>query len=159
MEMYPDKKFYPDANSTLRIAYGKVRGYQPADAVWYTYYTTLSGIMEKDNPAIYDYDVPNKLRELYQTKDFGPYTQHGEVPVCFIANNHTAGGNSGSPVLNDEGHLIGINFDRAWEGVMSDLQYAPDICRNISLDIRYALFIIEKLAGATHLIEEMEIIR
>lgn len=159
MEMNPDKIFYPDANSTLRVAYGKIKGYSPRDAVSYTYYTTLDGIIEKDNPAIYDYNVPQRLRELYENKDFGPYTQDGEVPVCFIATNHTTGGNSGSPVLNADGQLIGLNFDRAWDGVMSDLQYDPEICRNISVDMRYVLFIIDKLAGAGHLIEEMDIVK
>ena len=120
--------------------------------------TTLKGIMEKDNPNIYDYDVPQKLRDLYKNRDFGPYTQDGEVPVCFIATNHTTGGNSGSPVLDAEGNLIGLNFDRAWEGVMSDMQYSPEICRNIAVDIRYVLFIIDKYAGAQRLIDEMVII-
>lgn len=158
MEMQPDRKFYADANSTLRVSYGKVQGYAPNDAVCYKHFTTLRGIMEKDNPDIYDYDVPERLREIYRLRDFGPYTQDGEVPVCFVATNHTTGGNSGSPVLNADGHLIGLNFDRAWDGVMSDLQYRPEICRNISVDIRYVLFIIDKLAGARHLIDEMEIV-
>ena len=153
MEMQPDKTFYPDANSTLRVAYGKIAGYHATDAVYYTHYTTLKGIMEKDNPNIYDYDVPQKLRDLYKNRDFGPYTQDGEVPVCFIATNHTTGGNSGSPVLDAEGNLIGLNFDRAWEGVMSDMQYSPEICRNIAVDIRYVLFIIDKYAGARRLID------
>lgn len=159
MEMQPNKTFYADANSTLRVAYGKIAGYNAMDAVYYKHYTTLAGIMEKDNPNIYDYDVPQKLRDLYKNKDFGPYTQDGEVPVCFIATNHTTGGNSGSPVLDAEGNLIGLNFDRAWEGVMSDMQYSPEICRNIAVDIRYVLFIIDKYAGAQHLIDEMVIIR
>ncbi len=159
MKMQPDKVFYPDANSTLRVAYGKVGGYSPYDAVYYKHYTTLGGIIEKDNPAIYDYDVPQKLRNIYTSKDFGPYTQNGEIPVCFIADNHTTGGNSGSPVLNAEGYLIGLNFDRAWDGVMSDIQYNPEICRNISVDIRYVLFIMDKLAGANNLISEMEIVK
>ena len=158
MEMNPDKVFYPDANSTLRVAYGKIGGYSPVDAVYYKHYTTLDGIMEKDNPDIYDYDVPQRMREIYKLKDFGSYTQDGQVPVCFIANNHTTGGNSGSPVLNAEGHLIGLNFDRAWDGVMSDMQYDPEICRNIAVDIRYVLFVIDKVAGARHLIEEMELV-
>jgi hypothetical protein len=157
--MQPEKVFYADANSTLRVTYGKVKGYSPNDGVYFKHYTTLNGIMEKDNPNIYDYNVPQKLREIYQNKDFGNYTQDGEVPVCFIATNHTTGGNSGSPVLNAEGHLIGVNFDRAWEGVMSDIQYDPEICRNISVDIRYVLFIMDKLAGAKHLIDEMVIVR
>lgn len=159
MEMNPEKVYYADANSTLRVAYGKVGGYSPADGVNYTYYTTLTGIMEKDRPEIYDYNIPQALRDAYARKDFGPYTQNGEVPVCFVANNHTTGGNSGSPVLNADGHLIGINFDRAWEGVMSDMQYDPEICRNIAVDIRYVLFVIDKVAGAGHLLNEMEIIR
>ncbi len=158
MKMHPERTFYADANSTLRVAYGKIQGYAPSDAVGYEYYTTLKGIMEKDNPEIYDYNVPDKLREIYRNRDFGPYTQDGEVPVCFIATNHTTGGNSGSPVLNAEGHLIGLNFDRAWDGVMSDLQYAPEICRNIAVDIRYVLFIMDKLAGAHHLIGEMVLV-
>jgi hypothetical protein len=158
MEFEKEKVFYPDANSTLRLTYGTVKGYFSKDAVYYTYYTTLKGIMEKDNPEIYDYNVPEKLRQLYKTKDYGRYTQDGEVPVCFIANNHTTGGNSGSPVINADGQLIGINFDRAWEGVASDLAFNPEQSRNISLDIRYALFIIDKFAGAGYLLKEMTII-
>ena len=158
MEMRQDKVFYPDANSTLRVAYGKIAGYEPRDGVRYLPFTTLSGIIEKDNPAIYDYNVPQRLKELYRAKDFGPYAQDGDVPVCFIATNHTTGGNSGSPVLDGEGNLVGINFDRAWEGVMSDMQYSPEICRNIAVDIRYVLFIIDKYAGAQRLIDEMDIV-
>jgi len=158
MEYEKERIFYPDANSTLRVTYGTVKGYFSKDAVYFTYYTTLKGIMEKDNPEIYDYDVPMKLRDLYNRKDFGRYTQNGEVPVCFIANNHTTGGNSGSPVINAEGQLIGVNFDRAWEGVASDLSFNPDQSRNISLDIRYALFLIDKFAGAGYLLKEMTII-
>jgi hypothetical protein len=158
MEFDKEKAFYPDANSTLRLTYGTVKGYFSKDAVYYTYYTTLKGIMEKDNPEIYDYNVPEKLRQLYKTKDYGHYTQDGEVPVCFIANNHTTGGNSGSPVINADGQLIGVNFDRAWEGVASDLSYNPEQSRNISLDIRYALFIIDKFAGAGYLLREMTIV-
>jgi hypothetical protein len=135
-----------------------VKGYKAKDAVYFTYYTTLKGIMEKNNPDIYDYDVPDKLKEIYQKRDFGRYTQDGEVPVCFIADNHTTGGNSGSPVINAEGQLIGVNFDRAWEGVASDMAFNPDQSRNISLDIRYALFIIDKFAGAGYLLKEMMII-
>jgi len=158
MEYDKERVFYPDANSSLRISYGTVKGYLSKDAVYLTHYTTLKGIMEKDNPDIYDYDVPDKLRELYINRDFGPYIQNGEVPVCFIANNHTTGGNSGSPVINADGHLIGVNFDRAWEGVASDLAFNPEQSRNISLDIRYALFIIDKFAGAGYLLDEMTII-
>ena len=158
MEFDKERVFYPDANSTLRVAYGKVMGYKSKDAVYFTHYTTLKGIMEKDNPEIFDYDVPDRLKELYAKKDFGRYTQDGEVPVCFIANNHTTGGNSGSPVINGDGQLIGVNFDRAWEGVASDMAFNPDQSRNISLDIRYALFIIDKFAGAGYLLNEMNIV-
>jgi hypothetical protein len=158
MEFEKDKVFYPDANSTLRVAYGTVKGYYSKDAVYFRHHTTLKGIIEKDNPEIFDYDVPDKLKQLYKAKDYGRYTQDGEVPVCFIANNHTTGGNSGSPVLNADGHLIGINFDRAWEGVASDIDYNPDQSRNISIDIRYALFLIDKFAGAGYLLNEMTII-
>ncbi|QGY47463.1 serine protease [Maribellus comscasis] len=157
MEMQSGSPLYPDANLTLRITYGRVEGYEPFDGVRYKYYTTLSGIMEKDNPAIYDYDVPEKLKELFREKDFGKYEVNGDVPVCFTASNHTSGGNSGSPVVNANGELIGLNFDRCWEGTMSDIMYDPEMCRNITLDIRYALFIIEKFAGAGYLLEEMEI--
>lgn len=158
MEFDKERIFYPDANFTLRVTFGQVGGYKSKDAVYYTHYTTLKGIIEKDNPEIFDYDVPDKLKELYAKKDFGRYTQDGEVPVCFIANNHTTGGNSGSPVLNADGQLIGVNFDRAWEGVASDMAFNPDQSRNISLDIRYALFIIDKFAGAGYLLNEMKIV-
>jgi hypothetical protein len=158
MEFEKDRIFYPDANFTLRISYGEVMGYKARDAVRYEYYTTLKGIMEKDNPEIFDYDVPDRLKELFEKKDFGQYSKDGELPVCFIANNHTTGGNSGSPVINGDGQLIGINFDRAWEGVASDMDYNPDQSRNISLDIRYALFIIDKFAGAGYLLNEMKLI-
>jgi len=126
---------------------------------FFKYYTTLEGIMEKDNPEIYDYNVPDRLKELYETKDFGPYAaDEGYLPVCFTASNHTTGGNSGSPVVNAEGHLVGVNFDRCWEGTMSDIMYDPEQSRNISIDIRYALFLIDKFAGAGYLLEEMDIV-
>ena len=153
------KIFYPDANSTLRVTYGKVKGYSPADAVYYTPVSSLEGIIQKDNPDIYDYNIPQKLRDLYAAKDYGRWEVNGSVPVAFIATNHTSGGNSGSPVLDADGNLIGVNFDRVWEGTMSDVVYDAEICRNISLDIRYALFVVDKLAGAKHLVEEMEIIQ
>lgn len=159
MEMQSDKIFFPDANRTLRVAYGHVSGYKPRDAVYYMHYTTLAGIMEKDNPLIYDYDVPEKLRDMYRNMDYGIYGVNGTMPVAFIATNHTSGGNSGSPVMNADGHLLGLNFDRAWEGTMSDIMFDPEMCRNISVDIRYVLFVTEKLAGAGHLIDEMKIIR
>ncbi|MGC9330383.1 MAG: S46 family peptidase [Bacteroidales bacterium] len=160
MEWKENKTFYPDANFTLRVSYGNVDDYSPKNAVTYQYYTTIEGIIEKDNPDIYDYNVPEKLKTLYANKDYGQYADDdGTMHVCFIANNHTSGGNSGSPVINKEGHLSGINFDRNWEGTMSDLMYNPDMCRNISLDIRYALFIIDKFAGAGYLVDEMTIIK
>ena len=153
------KEFYPDANSTLRVAYGEVKGYSPSDAIYFTPVSTLDGIIEKDNPNIYDYNIPQGLRDLHANKDYGCWEVDGTVPVAFIATNHTSGGNSGSPVLDANGHLIGVNFDRVWEGTMSDIVFDPEICRNIALDIRYALFIIEKLAGADRLIEEMDIVK
>ncbi|HNX66625.1 MAG TPA: S46 family peptidase [Bacteroidales bacterium] len=159
MEFDKNRVFYPDANFTLRVTYGQVKGYESRDAVSFEPVTTVKGIIEKDNPAIYDYDVPDRLKELYNNKDFGRYGSNGQMPVCFIGNNHTTGGNSGSPVLNAEGQLIGINFDRAWEGVASDIMYNPAQSRNISLDIRYALFLIDKYAGAGYLINEMTIIQ
>jgi len=159
MAFEKDKKFYPDANSTLRISYGKVDDYSPADGVRYNYYTTSRGILEKEDPAIYDYAVDLKLKNLIITKDFGRYSdKDGTLHIAFTASNHTTGGNSGSPVLDAHGYLIGLNFDRNWEGTMSDLMYDPDQCRNITLDIRYCLFIIDKYAGSGHLIKEMKII-
>ncbi len=159
MEYKNDHVFYPDANFTLRVSYGKVSGYKPKDGVKFKNFTTLDGIIAKDNPEIYDYRVPKKLKELHKNKDFGDYALNGTVPVCFIATNHTTGGNSGSPVVNANGELIGVNFDRAWEGVMSDLMFNPKQCRNISLDIRYVLFIIDKYADAGYLLDEMTIVR
>jgi hypothetical protein len=159
MEMQPYKNFYPDANFTLRVTYGNVMGYEPSDAVRFDYFTTLKGIIEKEDPDIYDYQVTGKLKELFRNKDFGKYADRdGTMHVCFIATNHTSGGNSGSPVLDADGNLIGLNFDRCWEGTMSDLDYDASLCRNIGLDIRYCLFIIDKFAGATHLVDEMTII-
>jgi hypothetical protein len=156
--MEPERDFYADANGSMRIAYGQVRDYRPRDATRYGPVTTLDGIIEKSYLPMKDYSIPEKLRELYEQKDFGPYTENGKVPVCFIASNHTSGGNSGSPVLNADGHLIGINFDRNWEGTMSDYVYDINQCRNIVVDIRYVLFIVDKYAGASHLIDEMKII-
>jgi hypothetical protein len=157
LQMESDRVLFPDANSTLRISFGVVNDYYPRDAVYYYYQTKLEGILEKDNPDIYDYKVPERLKELYAAKDFGRYGEEGTQYVCFTAANHTTGGNSGSPVLDAEGRLIGLNFDRNWEGTMSDLMYDPDMCRNIVLDIRYCLFIIDKYAGAGHLIDEMQL--
>ena len=160
MEMQQNRRFYPDANSTLRVAYGKVDNYQPADGVTYNYFTTLAGVMQKEDSAVYDYQVDSRLKKLYKDHDYGPYADHdGTMHVAFTASNHTTGGNSGSPVLNAEGQLIGINFDRNWEGTLSDLMYDPSQCRNISLDIRYCLFVIDKVAGDDRLIREMKIIQ
>ncbi|MFP3859523.1 MAG: S46 family peptidase [Bacteroidales bacterium] len=157
--MKENENFWPDANFTMRVAYGKVEGYEPRDAVVYHYQTTLDGVIEKNKQGKKDYEIPGKLKKLYENKDYGNYAMdNGKLPVCFIASNHTSGGNSGSPVLNANGELIGVNFDRNWEGTMSDIMYDPDQCRNITLDIRYALFIIDKFAGASHLIEEMNIV-
>jgi len=159
MEMQKNKLFYPDANFTLRVTYGNVKGYNPDDALHYRYYTTLEGIMEKENPEIYDYVVEDKLKELYQEQDFGRYgDEDGSMHVCFVATNHTSGGNSGSPVLDADGNLIGLNFDRCWEGTMSDIDYDITQCRNITLDIRYCLFIIDKFAGAGYLVDEMTVV-
>ncbi|MES2513024.1 MAG: S46 family peptidase [Bacteroidota bacterium] len=159
-EIFKDKKFYPDANSTLRVAYGKVNNYKPKDGVEYNYYTTLDGIMEKYIPNDEEFDVPAKLRDLYAKKDYGPYAnKDGKLQVCFTASNHTTGGNSGSPVFNGKGELIGTNFDRNWEGTMSDIMYNPNQCRNITLDVRYTLFIIDKFAGAGYLLNEMKLIK
>lgn len=159
MEMQKHKVLFPDANFTMRVSYGEVKGSFPRDGVEYIYQTTLDGIIEKDDPNIYDYDVPDKLKDLYKTKNYGVYEVDGTVPVCFIATNHTTGGNSGSPVLDSEGNLIGLNFDRVWEGIMSDMVFDPEQSRNISLDIRYVLFIVDKFAGAQHLINEITIIK
>ena len=150
------KDFYPDANLTLRVAYGHIKGYSPADGTYYTPSSTIKGIMEKDNPDIFDYNIPQRLRDIYATKDYGRWADaSGEVPVCFIATNHTTGGNSGSPVINADGDLIGLNFDRVWEGTMSDIVFDPEICRNIALDVRYVLFTIDKIGEADYLFDEM----
>ncbi len=160
MEVFKEKRFFPDANSTLRLTYGQVRGFRPKDAVIYDYRTYLDGVMEKYIPGDYEFDVPKKLIELHKNKDYGQYaTKDGRMPVAFLGSNHTTGGNSGSPALDAKGNLVGLNFDRVWEGTMSDVNYDPAICRNIMVDIRYVLFIIDKYAGAQRLINEMKIIR
>jgi hypothetical protein len=158
MEVFPNERFFPDANSTLRVTYGQVRGYAPKDAVYYETTTYLDGVMEKYVPGDYEFDVPEKLIELYDAKDYGPYAENGKLPVCFIGTNHTTGGNSGSPAIDAYGNLIGLNFDRVWEGTMSDYNYDADICRNIMVDIRYVLFIVDKYAGAQNLIDEMTLV-
>ncbi len=157
--MQEDKTFWPDANFTMRVAYGEVKGYKPRDAVVYKHQTTLEGVMQKNRKGLKVYQLPDKLKELYRNKQYGRYAnEEGEMPVCFIASNHTSGGNSGSPVINANGELIGVNFDRNWEGTMSDIMYDPTQCRNITLDIRYPLFIIDHFAEADWLLEEMTLV-
>lgn len=158
-EMQEEKVFYPDANFTMRVAYGKVEGYKPSDGIIYEHATNLTGVMEKYHSDTVNYSLPPRLIELYTKKEYGKWAdENGEIPVCFAASNHTSGGNSGSPVLNANGELIGINFDRNWEGTMSDIYYDVSICRNISVDIRYILFIIDKYANAGFLLDEMDIL-
>jgi Peptidase S46 len=140
------------------VTYGKVKGYEPKDGVYYNPITYLDGVMEKYIPGDYEFDVSPKLIDLYKNKDFGNYGENGKMPVCFIGTNHTTGGNSGSPALDAKGNLIGLNFDRVWEGTMSDIYYDPSICRNIMVDIRYVLFIMDKYAGAKNLIEELQLV-
>lgn len=153
-------KYYPDANSTLRLAYGQVDNYKPRDAVKYDYFTDTEGILEKYNPEHVDFDLPEKLVDLIEKKDYGQYADDdGYMHVCFTASNHTTGGNSGSPVINGKGELIGLNFDRNWEGTMSDINYDVEQCRNIAVDIRYVLFIVDKFAGAGHLVKEMKLVK
>ncbi|MDO5655390.1 MAG: S46 family peptidase [Flavobacteriaceae bacterium] len=159
LDVMKDFKFFPDANSTLRVTYGKVNGYQPSDAVYYKPISTLEGVIEKYVPGDYEFDVAQKLIDLYNNKDYGDYAVNGKIPVNFIATNHTTGGNSGSPALDANGNLVGLNFDRVWEGTMSDYNYDPEICRNIMVDARYILFIIDKFAGAKHLINEMKLVK
>ncbi|WP_264519707.1 S46 family peptidase [Flavobacterium sp. N1994] len=158
LELFPKNRVFPDANSTLRVTYGKVKGYKPNDGVIYEPFTYLDGVMEKYIPGDYEYDVSKKLIDLYNTKDYGIYGVNGKMPLDFIATNHTTGGNSGSPALDAKGNLIGLNFDRVWEGTMSDIYYSPEICRNIMVDMRYVLFIIDKFANAENIIKELKII-
>lgn len=158
LELNKDARIFPDANSTLRVTYGKVKGYAPKDATLYTPVTYLEGVMEKYIPGDYEFDVPAKLIDLYKTKNYGPYAENGKMPVCFIGTNHTTGGNSGSPAIDSKGNLIGLNFDRVWEGTMSDIYYDPNICRNIMVDVRYILFIIDKYAGAKNILNELKLV-
>ena len=160
METDKDRTFYPDANSTLRVTYGEVKGSNPKDALYYGYQTHLSGVMEKYVPGDYEFDVPKKLIDLYNRKDYGIYKNStGDVPVNFTATNHTTGGNSGSPALDANGNLIGLNFDRQWEGTMSDINFDPRFSRNIMVDTKYILFIVDKYADAKWLLNEMKIVK
>ncbi len=159
MEVLPKQRYFPDANGTLRVTYGKVKGYEPRDAVYYEPVTYLDGVVEKYIPGDFEFDVPEKLLDLYSKKEYGQYADtNGKLPVNFIGTNHTTGGNSGSPAIDAHGNLVGLNFDRVWEGTMSDIYYSPEICRNIMVDVRYVLFIVDKYAGAKHLIDEMKLV-
>jgi len=158
MEVFTNKRFFPDANSTLRVNYGMVQGYEPKDGVYYTAKTYLEGVMEKYVPGDYEFDVPQKLQDLYKTKDYGPYAENGKIPVNILSTNHMTGGNSGSPIVDAHGNLIGLAFDTTWEGTMSDLYFDADIVRSSMVDIRYVLFIVDKYAGAKNLIEEMTLV-
>lgn len=158
MEMQPDKKFYPDANFTMRLTYGQVKDYYPADAIHFDYFTTLKGVMEKEDPNNWEFVVPDKLKELYRNKDYGPYGENGVMKVCFLTTHDITGGNSGSGVMNGKGELIGLAFDGNWEAMSGDIAFEPELQRTINVDIRYVLFIIDKYAGAHRLIEEMDLV-
>ena len=157
--VFPDKNYWYDANSTLRVSYGQIEGSAPRDGMKYTHYTTANGIMAKYIPGNDEFDVPEKLVTLIENKDFGKYANgDNDLVICFTGSNHTTGGNSGSPVINGNGELIGINFDRSWESTMSDVMFSEKLCRNITVDIRYVLFVIDKYADCTRLIEEMDLV-
>ena len=158
MEMKDDKTFYPDANFTMRLTYGTVGGYKPRDAVKYKYYTTLKGVMEKEDPDNYEFRVPDKLKKLYRNKNYGRYGENGEMPVCLITNNDITGGNSGSPVMNGKGELIGLAFDSNWEGMTGDIEFEEGMQKTVCTDIRYLLFILDKYGEVDWLIEEMDIV-
>ena len=159
LRFFPERNLYPDANSTLRVSYGKYEGFTGLAGETYDYLTYLDGVMEKYVPGDYEFDVPERLRMLYETKDYGTYaTEEGKLPVCLLGSNHTTGGNSGSPALNGKGQLVGLNFDRTWQSTMSDVYYDPSICRNIMVDIRYVLFLIDKFGEAPHLVAEMTLV-
>jgi hypothetical protein len=158
MEMKPDKDFYSDANSTMRMNYGQVGDYYPRDAVLYTHYTTLKGVMEKEDPNNFEFVVSDKLKELYKAKDYGRYGVNGTMNVCFTTNNDITGGNSGSPVMNAQGELLGLAFDGNWEAMSGDVAFEPDLQKCINVDIRYVLFVIDKYAGAGHLVDEMTLV-
>lgn len=157
--LFPEKKFYPDANSTMRVSYGKVDGFSPKDGFRYDHMTYLGGVVQKHIPGDYEFNLDEKLISLYKNKDFGPYADKtGDVPVCFLGSSHTSSGNSGSPAIDANGNLVGLNFDRVWEGTMSDYNYDPTLCRNIMLDIRYVLFLIDKHAGADRIMKELKLV-
>ena len=158
LEINKGARVFPDANSTLRVTYGKVKGFAPKDGIVYDHATYLDGVIEKFVPGDYEFDVPKKLIDLYKIKDYGQYAVDGKIPVCFLGTNHTTGGNSGSPAIDAYGNLVGLNFDRVWEGTMSDINYDPSICRNIMVDARYVLFIIDKFAGAKNIINELKLV-
>lgn len=158
-EMNPDKNYYPDANFTMRVTYGSVLDYYPADAVHYDFFTTIEGIMQKEDPSTWEFIVPAKLKELYDAKDYGDYGSDGTLNVCFLTSHDITGGNSGSPVINANGELIGLAFDGNWEAMSGDIAFEPDLQRTINVDIRYVMFIIDKYAGAQNLIDEMTIIK
>ena len=158
MEMKSDKFFYPDANSTMRLTYGTVGGYSPKDAVYFNYYTTPRGIFEKEVPNDFEFDVDPKLKELFNKKDFAPYFKDGDMKICFTTNNDITGGNSGSGVINGKGELIGLAFDGNWEAMSGDIAFEPELQKCINVDIRYVLFVIDKFAGAKHLVDEMTLV-
>ena len=151
---------YPDANFTMRMTYGQVLDYYPADAVHYDYVTTMEGLMEKEDATNPEFIVPAKLKELYEAKDYGQYAdKDGKLIVCFLSNNDITGGNSGSPILNAEGHLIGLAFDGNWEAMSGDIAFEPELQRTINVDARYVLFVMDKFAGAKRLIDELTIVK
>ena len=159
MVMFPEEKMWPDANSTMRITYGKLEGSAPIDGMAYTEHTTLKGIIAKNNSDNPDYELLPRMRELAKKKDYGSYAQDGELWVCFTGSNHTTGGNSGSPVIDAEGNLMGLNFDRTWESTMSDYMFDASRCRNIAVDIRYVLWVMDRYSGAKHLVDEMVLVK
>jgi hypothetical protein len=160
MQLSPDKTFYPDANSSLRLTYGSVQGYEPKDAVKYNYYTTLEGVIEKHDPKDFEFNAPQRLIDLYNNKNYGQYAmENGKLPVAFITNNDITGGNSGSPVINGEGQLIGLAFDGNWEAMSGDIVFDAKYKRTINVDIRYVLFLIDKYGDAPNIINELQIVR
>jgi hypothetical protein len=158
LKMFPGN-YWSDANSTLRISFGKVEGSEPRDGEIYRYYTTADGILAKNSTGNYDFEISDKLATLLKEKNYGPWSDNGELRVCYTGSNHTTGGNSGSPALNARGELVGINFDRSWESTMSDVMYNPEICRNIMVDIRYVLWVIDVYANADYLLNEMKLVK